>query len=246
MSIVEAAVALAGNGWQVLPLRGKVPLTRHGVNDASGNPGQIRRWWCRWPDANVGGEVPAGVVVIDVDPRNGGAEGWAELTLGRNIPATLTTMTGRGDGGVHLYFQRPPGVLDARTLPPGIDLKINGYCVLPPSVHPDTGGPYEWQAHPIAPLPDWLREILRPPTRRSPRPSGDLARSARGALVRFVEEQSVGNRNSGLYWAVHRLNECGGLDDAGAEALVAAAVRAGESLTAAQRTVASARRKSDR
>lgn len=240
----QAALALARNGWEVLPLNGKVPLTRHGVDDASSRSAQVERWWRRWPDANIGGRVPPGLVVVDVDPRNGGAKGWAQITLKRNIPATLTTVTGRGDGGFHLYFQRPRGVLDAGSLPPGIDLKINGYCVLPPSIHPDTGGTYEWQAHPIAPLPDCLREILRPPTVRWRRPPGGLATSSRDALIRFVEEQSVGNRNSGLYWAAHRLNECGALDDAGAEALVDAAVRAGESLTAAQRTVASARRKS--
>lgn len=38
--------------------------------------GVIRSWWQRWPGANVGvvtGSV-SGVVVIDVDPRNGGEE----------------------------------------------------------------------------------------------------------------------------------------------------------------------------
>ena len=242
MSLLSDALALAAAGWEVLPLAGKVPLTRHGVHDASSRQEQIERLWRLWPMANIGGAVPPGVVVLDVDPRNGGDEGWSELVDGREVPDTLTTLSGRGDGGVHLYFLRPRGELSARGLPPGIDLKAAGYCVLPPSVHPDTGGIYEWRTAPIAPLPTWLREVLRPelPTRSNVgigRTSGSVK-----PLIDFVASQAPGNRNSALYWAVRRAWEQGILDQELEDALVAAAVGAGEAELAAKRTVASARR----
>jgi hypothetical protein len=242
MTFLADALALAANGWEVLPLAGKVPLTRHGVHDATSTSAQIERWWRRWPTANIGGAVPLGVVVLDVDPRNGGQESWSEVVDGREVPETLTTLSGRGDGGMHLYFLRPGGELSARAVPPGIDLKTAGYCVLPPSVHPDTGGAYEWRTAPIVPMPTWLREVLRP--ERLPRTRLGMGRSfgSLNALVAFVASQAPGNRNSALYWAARRAWEQGLLDQEFEESLVAAAVLAGESESAAKRTVASARR----
>lgn len=243
MSPRQAALALACNGWQVLPLHGKVPLTRHGVDDASSRPAQVERWWRRWPDANIGGRVPPGLVVIDIDPRNGGAEGWRTLSHGHEVPATLTTISGRGDGGMHLYFARPAGSLNGRGLPPGIDLKANGYCVLPPSLHPDTGRPYRWgSSETVAAMPGWLRQVVRPAKcTQLARTRLAAGQSSPDALVRFVAEQAPGNRNSALYWAACRLDDNGRLDDVRAGALIEAAVRAGESLDAARRTVASAK-----
>ena len=87
-------------GWHVLPLysvtkdgctcgvrdcpnAGKHPRTHHGVKDASLDEKLVRGWFSRWPHANVGirtGKV-SGLVVLDVDPRNGG---------GRPLNAPLT------------------------------------------------------------------------------------------------------------------------------------------------------------
>ena len=52
---------------------GKHPSTSHGVNDATMDSDLIRGWWQRWPRANVGFATGAasGLVVLDVDPRNG-------------------------------------------------------------------------------------------------------------------------------------------------------------------------------
>ncbi|MGO4600084.1 bifunctional DNA primase/polymerase [Terrabacter sp. 2RAF25] len=241
MGLLTAAQALAANGWEVMPLQGKAPLTRHGCHDASSCHLQIEKWWRRWPSANIGGAVPRSLIVLDIDPRNGGDRGWDELVEGRPVPATLTTLSGRGDGGRHLYFHRPAGQLSRYGLPPGIDLKTNGHCVLPPSVHPVTGRPYAWQNGPIATLPSWLREVLRPlvPSRPAPRviPSSGSARH----LVDFVASQAPGNRNAALYWASRRALDLGVLEQT-VEDFVNAAVRAGEAEVAARRTVASAQK----
>lgn len=149
-------------GWAILPCDGKRPRTRNGVHDASTVFEQVVDWWARSPNANIGGRVPEGVCVVDIDPRNGGDETWAALTAVHTDLATRTVHTGRGDGGRHLYFRRPGGPLNT-TLGDGVDVKAAGYCLLPPSIHPDTGGRYRWAdaAAPIVTPPDWLARLLR-------------------------------------------------------------------------------------
>jgi hypothetical protein len=243
------ALALAHAGWQVFPLRGKVPAIRggRGVLDATSDPGTVARWWSKHPTANIGGRVPEATVVVDVDPRTGGAERMTELVRrhGR-LPATLTVVSGRGDGGRHYYFRRPPGELSSTRLGPGIDLKTHtGHMVLPPSIHPDTGWPYVFQEGPRRPqtMPRWLADLLTPAAipvssqAPSPRVTGGV-----GALALYVSSRPPGQRNQGLFWAANRALERGATV-ADLDQLVAAAVAAGLSEVEARRTVASARRR---
>jgi hypothetical protein len=116
----------------------------------------------RTPKANVGIATGAmsGVIVLDVDPRNGGNESLAELE-GRHggVPDTLQVLTG-GDGR-HFYFAAPEGVrVPSRKVASGLDLKADGgYVIAPPSSHP-SGGTYRWaqdaKGKPLAPCPPWL------------------------------------------------------------------------------------------
>jgi len=72
--VIGAALQLAASGWPIFPLNGKIPAIAggRGVLDATTDPGQITEWWTRLPTANIGAGVPDGLLVIDVDPRNGG------------------------------------------------------------------------------------------------------------------------------------------------------------------------------
>jgi len=91
---------------------------------------------------------PSRVVVIDVDPRNGGMNSLDELerVLPGGLPATLTSET--GGGGRHLFYTLPEGV-NVKKGPlhkdfPGIDVQGNGsQVVLPPSRH-KSGLRYAW------------------------------------------------------------------------------------------------------
>ena len=106
----------AQRGWPVIPLHevvnpgsaapicscdkgadcdspGKHPRTANGVKDATTDPTRIQGWAKLWPTANVGGSC-VGRLVIDVDPRSGGA--WPD-----GLPSTKRHMSGRGDGGGH-------------------------------------------------------------------------------------------------------------------------------------------------
>lgn len=183
-SLADSAFEYASAGWEVFPLhpwdcrcvrfrrpgcglqerdRGKVPLTVHGVLDASSNVAQVTEWWSRWPNANIGLRVPLGVVVLDIDPRSGGHETWHRLIAANGAAPTRTAISGRGDGGQHRYYSHPGGTL-RDSIGAGIDVKTNkGYVVAPPSIHAASGLPYRWEnaTAPIERLPLWLVNVLR-------------------------------------------------------------------------------------
>ncbi len=242
---LDDALALAAAGWPIFPLNGKVPAIAGGrrVLDATVDPEQIRTWWSRYQCANIGARVPDGLLVIDVDPRNGGD--LAALEAGNEpLPPTLAVWSGRGDGGRHLFFRWSGGPISSRRLPAGIDVKTSsGYTVVPPSLHPATGLPYRWEHHPIAVLPSWLRTLLRPIS-VLPRP-GTLAGSSSGpGLVRFIDGLTGGNRNRGLFWAACRAVEAGNM--VLLDQLDTAGRRIGLPPVEVQNTIASARQKASR
>src|SRR4051794_7497793 len=91
-NMAEIALDYASAGAEVLPLHtppgptgcpcrrrgcdkpGKHPRTLHGLADATSDLEEVKRWWKMWPDANIGIRPHLGHVILDVDPRNGGAE----------------------------------------------------------------------------------------------------------------------------------------------------------------------------
>ncbi len=259
MSLYVEALELAAYGYRVFPCKwlpgkdakgrplGKVPLTRNGWHDAvtiDPRDGQsacvtehvIHAWWTRWPKAMVGMVVPDKVIILDVDPRNGG-----DITALGKLPPTYCVLSGRGDGGVHLYYTRPTLPFEARftatRLPEGVDLKHNGYVISPPSLHPDTGKPYVAIERPVVALPNHLRDlIIRRPVERRPGNGGTGT-----GLVDFVGKAIEGNRNNALYWAACTARTEGTLDNL-ADQLIDAATKNGLSEFEARRTVSSAER----
>jgi hypothetical protein len=242
-STAGAALELAEAGWSVLPCREaglhpKSPYTKHGFYDASTEPDTIRDWWARWPSALIGAKVPPSLVALDIDPRNGGSYEILVNTLGL-LPETLTVWSGRGDGGRHLYFRRPAGRLTSRNLPRGVDLKANGYCIMPPSLHPDSSQPYRWDGFEPMELPPTAAVMLtQAAPRRWSRPIGWGGDGSH--LVRWLDNFPDVGINNALYWAACRAEEDGCLDRI-EEDLIFKAVELGESETAARRTVESAR-----
>lgn len=242
-TMLDAALGMAGAGWPILPLHGKIPRTPHGLKDASTDAEKIAVWWRRWPSANVGVALPSTVIVLDIDPRNGGLDGYAELTAGHPpMPETLTARSGRRDGGRHIYLQHPGGPLTSTLLCSGLDLKEGGkgYVVAPPSIHPATGHPYEWETTaPVAACPGWLADLIR---RAAParRPADRDAQAPASALVSFVQGLQEGGRNAGLYWAACRAFDDNTIDLIEAE-LLDAALGVGLPLAEATAVIRSAR-----
>ena len=162
----QAALAYASRGVPVFPCKpgGKAPLTHHGHLDATVDPEQIRKWWTRWPSANIG--IPtgerSGLLVLDIDPDKGGDASLATL-VSEHGPLPTTTTVKTGSGGRHIYLRYPTGSgisNSAGKLGPGLDVRgEGGYVIAPPSY---TTGPYTTlHKAPLAVPQEWLLEALR-------------------------------------------------------------------------------------
>ncbi len=210
------ALGYARAGLAVLPLTpgGKTPLgtlVPHGKDDASSDVELTRDRWVQCPDANIGIRPPPGVVIIDVDPRDGGASALVELTRPHGgLSPTWTAWT--GGSGLHAWF-RAPGTYKKK-LCHGVDLKgHDGYVVAPPSLHP-SGTRYVWANDlPIADAPPWLVALMRKPVMPL-RPAlgvlgGVASARADDALVGVVARARSGGRNDALHWAGCRAAERG-------------------------------------
>lgn len=202
---LKFARAYASAGLPVFPLHGKAPATRHGFKDATTHPTQINEWFNNNHGHNIGLPVRPGCIVLDVDPRSGGAQGLVQLQHQyAPLPDTTTCISGRGDDGKHIYLKVPDGVFTDRNLPDGIDIRVGGkhYLVAPPSIHPDTGGHYYWDGpEHIADCPRWLLDLIRPPIKPVEAPNINTSNTGAG-LIKFVSELQEGQRNHGLFWAL--------------------------------------------
>ncbi|MHB8533265.1 MAG: bifunctional DNA primase/polymerase, partial [Solirubrobacteraceae bacterium] len=147
-AVLAAALEHATRDWRVFPLahRRKVPVRgSHGWHDASNDPGVLRGWFASRPGLNLGLACePSGLLALDFDPRNGEeALHEAERDLGP-LPPCPRSLT--GSGGVHLLFDHP-GIPVRGQVHDGLEVKSEGYIVLPPSVHPN-GRSYQWEVTP--------------------------------------------------------------------------------------------------
>lgn len=84
------------------------------------------------------GVLMSGLLVVDIDARNGGVDSYARLldVLPSIASAGLIVETGSGGGSKHLYFSAgtAPLVQSLKDYP-GIDFKSSGYVVGPGSLH---------------------------------------------------------------------------------------------------------------
>lgn len=199
--LLAAALSYAQHGWQVLPLHtvvdgactsrrgmgcrspGKHPRTEHGVKDANSDPDQIRKWWKRWPTANVGIACGSGsrLIVVDIDPRNGGS---LEAIEARHGELPLTVQSKSGGGGVHLLFRADGGRSCNPSTLQGVNILAEGKLfVAPPSLHlseqryrwSDGRGPTEVQ---VAQAPPWLTALCAKPEVKSGQPDVGTAEPA--------------------------------------------------------------------
>ncbi len=142
----SAAIICCSCGRSKCEAIGKHPATRHGCKDATRDERIIREWWQARPDANIGIATGDGLVVIDVDKRNGGDKTLTKLERKHGkIPDGAKAIS--GSGGPHYYLRLPKGVAIASSsagLGEGIDIKAeSGYVVAAPSVH-KSGRRYRW------------------------------------------------------------------------------------------------------
>ena len=171
-------------------------------------------------------------VVVDIDPRNGGKEGYAKLCeltgckLHELSGVTVTT----GGGGKHIYFSLPAGfsvgpqkILKKHGVD-GIEVKSgNGYVVIPGSKH-SSGSMYRWDSKTIASglveAPRSLLDLIEKPEVGEALTGGLSVASAAShdmerarVLVAEYEGAGSGERNDTMYRLAARLLDLG-LDEA--------------------------------
>jgi Bifunctional DNA primase/polymerase, N-terminal len=244
IGVLDAALGYAQRGWLVFPCRagGKAPLTVHGYLDATTDPEVIRRWWAKWPRANVGiATGNPGPDVLDVDQREDGS-GFAALNrLNRaGLTAGAHRIVRTPSGGLHAYFT---GTAQRGGSLPKLHLDFKaqgGYVIAPPSA---LAGGRRWELAQVrdgSGVLDWqaCKALLVP----APAPQMSARSTTLAGLASWVERQPHGNRNAGLYWAACRaLDE--GLDP---WPLTDAAMAAGLDQAETARTVTSALRRAGR
>jgi hypothetical protein len=164
--LVESAEGYLARGWSPIPIErvGKRPLIKWTVYQKFvATVDEVRGWWKRWPDANVGivtGRV-SGIVVLDVDGKRG------DQSLGTKTVVISHTVVALTGNGLHYFFKHPGANIPTRAgILPGLDIRGDGgYVVVPPSIH-SSGRRYSWGEHSnpadvdIAPLPEWLVGML--------------------------------------------------------------------------------------
>lgn len=118
-------------------------------------------------------------LVIDIDPRNGGADSFEKLCkdLDLDLKALSGHVVATGGGGWHVEFKRPEGKSLVQHLHdyPGIDFKSSGFVVGASSIHA-SGAEYETEkGNPddITDAPDSLLALLQRPNYHRGRVSGE-------------------------------------------------------------------------
>lgn len=234
--------------------RAKTPRLKSWQTRATTDPEQIKAFWAKFPNANIGIATGHGVDVLDLDGKD------AQELLS-SCPQTPTVLTGRNGGGRHLYL-KSSGMKNGANVHPqikGVDFRgEGGYVVAPPSIHP-SGRVYSWEIEPgaaeFAPAPAWLAECLSPRAELLPEPPAviqttapDAQRAAYAdrALSGILDELSTaaqGERNNALNKAAHRAGRLigGGVLDAttACRALLAGAQALGLSEYEARKTIGS-------
>jgi len=170
--MLNTALSYIRNGYNVIPLRpnGKTPIISSWVEyqGIRVTEADVRKWWGRWPKANIAvitGAASGGLAVIDVD---GDDNPWPQEP-DQKYDLSKAAIVKTGGGGRHYWF-RTTGALrnTAGKIANKVDFRGDGgYVVAPPSIH-ESGRPYQWVegcelSDELAPLPEWVAGLLIAP-----------------------------------------------------------------------------------
>jgi Bifunctional DNA primase/polymerase, N-terminal len=193
---------------------------RGGVHEATCDLATVRRWWRRWPTANVAIRTGDRFDVADIDSQDG-VEALRAILHHAGAVHEAGPLARTGGGGWHLLFA-PTGAGSPGEVLPGVDWRgQGGYVLVAPSRHP-SGRRYRWVRPLSLELPEApaaLRALLASPVRPgTPRGAaagvrvvgGGYGRAAlRSECARLAAtppgEPGRKGRNHALYLAAFRL-----------------------------------------
>jgi hypothetical protein len=199
--VKDAALKYAEHGFSVIPvMKDKKPfLPWIEFQKRQATPEEIKEWFKRWPEANIGivtGEISK-TCVVDIDSKEG-QQGFLKFLPDYQVMPTANTPRGFW----HLYFKNPDKTLgnNAGAIP-GVDFRgSGGYVVAPPSINGEGKG-WEWQkglsifeVEPRA-LPQDYYELINYNTNRA---CGHLVDNARNMFT-------LGRRDEDLFHVANTL-----------------------------------------
>ena len=209
--MLKEALQYSGIGFSVIPIqpKGKKPLIPwEEYQRTRASEEVIKRWWEKWPDANLGvvtGDV-SGIVVVDLE--------YDGLTLSQNLHLSSTLIASTGKGR-HLYFKYPGTEICNRAAinkVKGFDLRGDGgYVLVPPSLHPD-GKKYTWLTplRALSSLPEFpIQKILTPLSPTTTTTTTTENRNPKGWIGEALKEMQVGNRDYTIFRICSRLRADG-------------------------------------
>lgn len=124
---------------------------------------------------NIGVRLREDQIVIDVDPRNGGEEGFSTLCHDLELDPDEWPRVITGSGGWHCYMSKPADVLVRDTLEEykGVEFKTKGRQVVAAGARHPNGKFYRWSKdHPkiedgLPKIPTTLLNMIKRPPRSS-------------------------------------------------------------------------------
>lgn len=136
------ALHFASMGIRVFPLKpeGKTPADSGWADQATSDKATINRWFDSRPNMNYGIACgPSGLLVVDLDVKNGidGISNWKTASAGIENISTFEVRT--PSGGMHLYFWGKDLRNSAGTIDKGIDLRASGGYVVGPGSELQSG-----------------------------------------------------------------------------------------------------------
>ena len=165
MTLLEVALSSIQRGWFVFPCKpkAKTPATPHGFKDASNEESQIRAWWAKQPDANVGIATGAsGLTVLDIDSGIADRDELTAFCKANDIAPTYTVRTGRRpEYGAQLYFegQGVKSIAWSDAARSGDVRGATGYVMAAGSIHP-SGHEYTVEDKALVSfLPNYVRSL---------------------------------------------------------------------------------------
>lgn len=207
-STLKAALAYRRRGWSVIPINAqtkKALIRWEEFQRRRATGAEIRKWWHRWPDANVGivtGKV-SGLVVVDADKK-------AEHLISKLPETGLKSRT--GSGWFHYFYSYPPNTEHVPNVvrKDGFDVRGDGgYVVAPPSLH-ESGRRYAWLADTAKRLPPVPSVAFEEP-KEGPNSNGNGQHKPNDGnwLSRIMDGVGHGERNdaatrlAGYYFSKH-------------------------------------------
>jgi hypothetical protein len=168
---------------------------------------------CVKKNLNVGVRLPADVVVIDIDPRNGGNEGWDNFCMELGLDPSTYVGVLTGGGGIHYYFDKPADVAVVDTVKgfAGVEFKSKGRQVVAAgSIHPETGNLYTFIGEDPLPakpptIPDNLLRMITRPQRSAITSGGQLDQAQVEAVLARLDPCDFPNNDTWekLMMAIH-------------------------------------------